>query len=57
MKRLIKKSFAVLSVAALVLAGCGKEDTQYGNEIGTVDGKSILTAQSRRLSYPILNPM
>lgn len=39
MKRLIKKSFAVLSVAALVLAGCGKEDTQYGNEIGTVDGK------------------
>ena len=39
MKRLIKKSFAVLFVAALVLAGCGKEDTQYGNEIGTVDGK------------------
>lgn len=39
MKRLIKKSFAVLSVAALVLTGCGKEDTQYGNEIGTVDGK------------------
>lgn len=39
MKRLIKKSFAVLSVAALVLAGCGKEDTQYGDEIGTVDGK------------------
>lgn len=39
MKRLIKKSFAVLSVATLVLAGCGKEDTQYGNEIGTVDGK------------------
>ena len=39
MKRLIKKSFTVLSVAALVLTGCGKEDTQYGNEIGTVDGK------------------
>lgn len=39
MKRLIKKSFTVLSIAALVLAGCGKEDTQYGNEIGTVDGK------------------
>ena len=39
MKRLIKISFAVLSVATLVLAGCGKEDTQYGNEIGTVDGK------------------
>lgn len=39
MKRLIKKSFAVLSITALILAGCGKEDTQYGNEIGTVDGK------------------
>lgn len=39
MRRLVKKSFAVLSITALILAGCGKEDTQYGNEIGTVDGK------------------
>lgn len=45
MKKSLKICLATLSVAAMVMTGCSKDDTEYGKEIGTVEGKIEFTGE------------
>lgn len=39
MKKLLKISFAALAMVSVIITGCSKDNIEYGEEIGTVEGK------------------